>query len=708
MTSILNALYERITQPTGVEQPDAHSSPFVKIVNGKLQLIGLDIPDSDVRVMSILGKARMGKSTFLNTIVSKIKGKSSQPFQTQDNTKHCTSGIDYYYCADQQLILMDCQGLALADSSHDPALLLFAYCISDIIIFNERMMLQNEALKLMEPICTFMTYLDFDAIQKPTLYFRISDGDLVKDVQDNLTQVIHTQYNDQYQSIRDSIINLFQTDIGIVKTEPLDKQTKIKLQEGDYNFLLSQDGLGFNDAIEELLESLPNGRSANQMKHTVPQIIEQINMNEKITIDKLDIVGQTGKLEILEWINSLHTPSEPEVDGTQASYEKNVEPLKTLKKNILTQFTRKFKAISDTIKDPHRQKLSERWNAPIQAANTKSIEKAEMRVMRFVEDAQKDRSFPPIQTLEVSMTFTSNTFIDEYLSSFRILKRACDDIYEPVKTKYLTWLETQEAALLKRIEQCRASEADDIANMTIMCNSMIDDYKESRLQDISNMTSYSIAGKEKPLIYIKPDELMHNLHNQTMSECLQRLKGILRPLTIQPILTNKVLKVSVVPNQQEVPKTNDILETVYELFCEKLDTIWNDPDLIQAITARKIELLRGYELTELMVNKITDVPMVIFSRAQWGSNSRDVFLTDDTYNRSYHEIYRKTVDKMIYKEFLPENTELMTTTNEKLSNLLRKHCGGNTPHLAYIFNHTFHKVLSRECLQGFVIPKQWV
>ena len=715
MTSILNALYERITQPTGQEASPSQSHPFVKIVNGKLQLVGLDIPDEDIRVMSILGKARMGKSTFLNSIVSKIEGKSAQPFQTQDNDEHCTRGIDYYYCAEKKLVLMDCQGLALEDSSHDPALLLFAYLISDIIIFNERMMLQNEALKLLEPICTFMTYLDFDGLQKPKLYFRISDGDIVKDVQKNLQKIVHTQYNDQYQSIRDSIMNLFQTDIGIVKTESLDKQTKAKLQDGDYTVLL-QEGLGFNDAVEELIQSLPKGRSAQQWKYAVPQFIEQINMNEKITIDKLDIVGQTGKLEILEWMNSLQTPQEPEVDGTQASYEKNVEPLKTLKKNLLTQFTRKFKAISDTIKEPHRQKLTERLSAPITSSTAKSVEKAEQRVKHRADEATRDQTFPEISTFTVSMTNTGTEFFDDYLAKFRMLKRAIDDIYEPVKTKYLSWLETQEATLQLAVEACQKSEAEDIANMATVSETTLEEFQVSKLLQISQLSSFTIHGKEKPLIYIHPEELTKALYEETIQEHQEQLATMFRPLRICPVMKNKVLKVQTFEKTEKTDK-NDLVKSAFTKFSNELKEIVTGQVFLQAITARKIEILRGFKLSESIVRQIPDVPMVSFSRdhallssSYSSTNNNEIFLTADTYATSYEMLSIKTKETMTQKGFINENDELLEKTEQYkgLSNLTRQHWSSKKATISYLFQHTFAKVQAREYVKGFQIPKVWV
>ena len=284
----------------------AKSLPFVKIVEGKMALqAALDIPDgAPLRIISILGKARMGKSTFLNAIVSKLKGRNLKPFATQDNAEHCTRGIDAYYCADHKLLLLDCQGLALEDSSHDPALLLFAYLISDVIIFNERMMLQNEALKLLEPICAFMTYLPMDEIVKPRLYFRISDGDIVKDAGKNLEKVVCVRYNDQYQSIRDSITTLFHPSIGIVKTDSLDKGVKKRLAADEYLALFEDASLGFAPAIEEILAALPAGRAAGAWKASVPRFIESINRNDKITIEKLDVVGMVGKIALRDWVDA--------------------------------------------------------------------------------------------------------------------------------------------------------------------------------------------------------------------------------------------------------------------------------------------------------------------------------------------------------------------------------------------------------------------
>lgn len=675
MSAILTALYERMTQPAA---HDNKSSPFVKIVGGKLDLVGMDIPDGDIRVMSILGKARMGKSTFLNAIVSQIEGKSAEPFQALDSDDHCTHGIDYYYCAEQKLVLMDCQGLALKNSSHDPALLLFAYLISDIIIFNERMMLQNEALKLMEPICTFMTYLDFDGLQKPKLYFRISDGQ-VKNIKNNLADVIHQEYADQYQSIRDSIQNLFQTDIGIIQTDALDKATRLELQTGNYA-VLKNDNLGFSEAIRELLACLPKGRSAAQWKHSVPQIIEQINQNEKITIDKLDIVGQTGKLEILEWINSLTLPSEPEVDGTQASYDTNVEPLKALKKNLLTQFTRKFKAISETIKGAHRQKLTDRLQEPIQGALVKSVAKAEHRVNTFVEQAQADQEFPTINTTNASMTNTGADFFNNYFAKFRLLKRACEDVYEPVKTKYLGWLEQQESVFMKVVEECKAIETKESINIRALCSTTLEVFQLSRLMQISEMYAHN----GKALVFIKPEELAKTFSEETKKSLQEQIIELLRVQKIETKIVSKGITVRKAFLITKITMNNDLVKPIYEKFCKDLDEITGNKEFLQAVTERKIALLDGYTFNGIFAASI-DVPCVFLKNF-------DFYLTKSAYDKTYGVIYEKVFETMLKKGYVTEKDKSQLISEDAKVVHMGQH---KKPHIVGLFKHTFNKTMAR-------------
>jgi len=83
--------------------------------------------EKQIKVISIIGKARTGKSTFLNCLLTYWKSDTQNIFTMSSSGKHCTNGIDIYNIQEQGIILLDFQGIYLGDSSNDPKLKLLAY-----------------------------------------------------------------------------------------------------------------------------------------------------------------------------------------------------------------------------------------------------------------------------------------------------------------------------------------------------------------------------------------------------------------------------------------------------------------------------------------------------------------------------------------------------------------------------------------------------
>ena len=111
---------------------------------------------TSVKIISVIGKARTGKSTLVNVLISKWSNKNTSIFKMSDSGDHCTNGVDYYYIKHLNIILLDFQGIYLGDSSQDSKLLLLAYLLSDVIIFNENKMLSNNTLSQFEPMLSFI------------------------------------------------------------------------------------------------------------------------------------------------------------------------------------------------------------------------------------------------------------------------------------------------------------------------------------------------------------------------------------------------------------------------------------------------------------------------------------------------------------------------------------------------------------------------
>jgi len=664
----------------------AASVPFVKIVGANLTLIDtLDIATSDsIRIVSILGKARMGKSTFLNSIVSRITGKNIAPFQTQDNDEHCTRGMDAYYCKEQQLLLLDCQGLALEDSSHDPALLLFAYLISDTIIFNERMMLQNEALKLLEPICTFMAYINLEEIQKPKLYFRISDGDMVKNPAKNLEKVM-MRYNDQYQSIRDSVAHLFQPVIGIVKTDSLDRPSKTKLQGGDYLSLFETSELGFGAAIDELLAALPKGQSAAVWKKKIPSIVENINRNEKITIEKLDVVGQTARLEIMEWMNALSpelfTPIS--VLGTQASYDTNIKPRKKSKKNTLSEFTRLFKSISGAIKDTQYAQLQERLETPIVAAEKACTERAnaDLKPQLF---ALRNHTFPPINTLTASITNTPASFYESYLAPIRRVQEACKPLYEPVRVEYETLMKKTEDAFMEKITAVRNAEAEEIQSMTQICKSTVQMFESSAIAEISDMVNYTINDKLMSILVLESTAIITAMIKTVSNEVNDKLLAIPKLRTIQSKGD------TIVVQHTSLNLSYDTIKPILDQFRDDIGHFTTLSPLIDAICNRKKALLYGKAIyTELIV------PGVDFVHVKGDYYMSTSIITCKMTPNTFHDIYMKNINdtfaRMRIKHYVKDDDESSIFVKENETSFCFKEF---KPFIDTIFQKTYAKILA--------------
>ncbi len=325
----------------------------------------------------------MGKSTFLNCLISKLTDTDAYIFPTQENDEHCTQGIDMYILKEKNLIFLDCQGVEYDDSSQDSKLLLLAYLLSDIVIFNERNMLSNSTLHSFQPMVAFIQYLQLEQLRRPHLFFRIADVDLKLDAGTNMNNMLAPK-TDHYQSIRDAIKLLFSS-ASAVKTTALDRSEKNLLNNHLYKGMLLTKENGFSSAIEDMmtilttkLKTIP--RTFSEWTTHVSTLIDSINRNEKIDYKKLDVVELLAFKEITEFINAvdpaLYDPLT--VDGTHVMYMTRVHTRLTEVTRILDEFKRRFSTISDSSGEKGRRflELQARLVGPVDAATEQTIKMA--------------------------------------------------------------------------------------------------------------------------------------------------------------------------------------------------------------------------------------------------------------------------------------------------------------------------------------------
>ena len=103
------------------------------IINSKITTSN-ELYDTKIKVVSIIGRARGGKSTFLNCLLTYLEGENQNIFHMAKGDKHCTNGIDMYYLKERNIVMLDFQGIWVRNSANDSKLLLLAYLSSDVII----------------------------------------------------------------------------------------------------------------------------------------------------------------------------------------------------------------------------------------------------------------------------------------------------------------------------------------------------------------------------------------------------------------------------------------------------------------------------------------------------------------------------------------------------------------------------------------------
>ena len=344
---------------------------------------------SPVKIISVIGKARTGKSTLMNLLISKWSNTNKSIFKMSDSGDHCTNGVDYYYIKHLNIILLDFQGIYLGDSSQDSKLLLLAYLLSDVIIFNENKMLSNNTLSQFEPMLSFIQYMNKDDTKKcnPKLVFRITDVNLKIDPTTNMHQMLSHQ-DDQFQSIRDCIHELFDEPFSI-NTKNLDRSEFELLENEDFLQILSETRNGFNNAITKINDYIgccnPQRTFGNFIKD-VRVITQYINDQKKIDFKKLDIVTSLANEEIMTYIlaidHSLY--SEIIVDGTHELYEKNLVSRITKRDKIISDIRKKFIKLPKNIIDTQLPKFTDKVNPLIEKATTDNLEMAKIKLSNII------------------------------------------------------------------------------------------------------------------------------------------------------------------------------------------------------------------------------------------------------------------------------------------------------------------------------------
>lgn len=396
-----------------------------------------------IKVVSIIGKARGGKSTILNILLSKWFSFNNVIFKTSAGREHCTNGVDYYYYEDKNIMFLDFQGIYLGDSSQDSKLLLLAYLLSDIIIFNENKMLSNNTLSQFEPMLSFIHYIPdksnksnkLNEFKKfnPKLIFRISDMSLDIDPTTNMHQILQPQ-NDQFQSIRDCINNLFDEPYTI-NTNTLDRSEIKFLRDENFITILENEENNFNNFVVKITEYIDCSeytQTFDQFINNIIKIVNDINNEERIDFKKLDVVLNVANTEILKYILEIDKSIFDDIiiDGTQKLYEDNLVKRINQRDEIIKNIYIKFKTVPTNIIENNLCKFTEKINPLIE--NSKKMNEIMAIDLVFQNIKKRLKNTLLCSTFIIGSNSNYEEWICEIISIFKLIESDCEDVFNEV------------------------------------------------------------------------------------------------------------------------------------------------------------------------------------------------------------------------------------------------------------------------------------
>lgn len=333
------------------------------------------VDNKKLYVISMFGKARIGKSSYLNTFCSKLLDENVDPFNVASGIKHCTKGINFNIIINDDIVMMLCdfRGSDHGDSKQDLYLSMFAYSISDVLIINEKTMLYNSTLKInLEPSVIFAA--NFETFNKNDKYllFRIIDSSLLDegtDVTDAVHEILNDEVQDQYCEIKKAIKKLYKTENikGIETT--CDRADTNNLNKHCYLELLSTSENKFDKSIDTIVSIISSIKKKNitfdGFIHYLSKTVELVNKNKKIDAKIFDNYTIYYDNEITKWMNDhrktivtleTHIDEKLLTTGLKITYDTNIEKYKQLTL-MLSEFDSEFEKTTDTIKKPKRDEL---------------------------------------------------------------------------------------------------------------------------------------------------------------------------------------------------------------------------------------------------------------------------------------------------------------------------------------------------------------
>lgn len=460
-------------------------------------------------IISIIGEARMGKSTFLNTLIShKING-NMKIFNTSSKISHCTVGIDMYHYDDY--LFLDFQGISYENSNFDVKLLLIAYLVSNIIICNVGMM-NNTCLKLLEPINYYANNLDIRNAQKPKLLFRVKDYNLDSPISTLLEKTLNMQ-NDHYKGLRVTIKELFNS-IDVISTDHLDKQDIKNIRDGNYLAILNEH-TGFCEAIGKLLTLADHGdkKSVRYYTSELCNQIDDLNKNNKIIVDDLDLVFlkiENDFLKFKENIKENDFICPQNVTGYESYYVDEIIPKLKKYETLIGTFNEKFANVDPSVRQKYLNTIMEKSLKHVQFANDRNEKLAKQLVHELFNQLIGEQLGSLNSAFRLADIYSSNKLcIFDHISKSIKQKFVNSNILNSVKANFDYRINMFLATLESLFDDSKAKINKQISTFSSVMNNKI-----NKLVNINNIKKSVNEQNIDPEFYFENQPFIKKIINE--------------------------------------------------------------------------------------------------------------------------------------------------------------------------------------------------
>lgn len=338
-------------------------------------------------VISMIGTARVGKSTFINAFLSHLTNNNISIVKTASSSTHCTLGIDLIKCTSStntdhfDLIILDCQGLMYEDSKSDDKLLAIIYLLSDIVVYHDIGIINNQTLNTLTPLCLVMDHIkNIELEKRPILFFRMRDYNLDSDPLD-IINTTFTKRDDQYDKVRGAIQHLF-PQIKTICTDPIGKKDLNLLKNNEYLKVI--DDSGFSDSFEILSANIIDlthnlNSTSKNIYDKLSNIVRNINQNEKITWENYDYYTLLIEKRFSEYYKNIpkYLFETIEPDYFESTFQISVNKLEQI-----AELIEKFKSIFSNVESTMIIEQINKYDIEL----IKPIEQVQKNIFQLAED----------------------------------------------------------------------------------------------------------------------------------------------------------------------------------------------------------------------------------------------------------------------------------------------------------------------------------